>query len=255
MSLFKRKTWARTKPYLGANINFGNPLTQNLKIAYPFNQSGGLIIRNSLSSYYNALASVAAYFTWKSTKFGKGLLCSNNIDAQLITLNHPFVTGTTFTIAGEIVLTSVLNTTQYAAIIVEGSSTNGLYLVGNLGFSYYLAGDNVGIPLATTPGGIRHSFLISVLNGVGTFYYKGVKTGTVSGITSLAFDKMANEPVGSSTLLGTYNYLYLWKRPLTATEAIAIYTRPYSIYTTPREYRIYPAASAYLGPEAIGYAE
>lgn len=222
--------WGNTKPPVGTELDYGDPLTEGLLGALPFNEGAGARAKNSVTHRFDALLPNQTSFTWGQAPPGGRSLRSQPAGTDKVTLREAFTSTITFSIAGRFFLRSI-GAGAYAALFTNSAGTEGLYFTQNLGFNLFFSFDHVfAVP---TPINTSYTFLLSVNAGTANLYTSGkLHETTLLSIPSMQLEVLCNEAF-SSFFDGDYDYLYWWNRALTEMEAERLLHEPYGFYLAP----------------------
>ena len=230
----KTRYYCDTKPPVGSQVNWGNPLSKGLVGCWLLNEGGGGIAIN-LANTKSLAAGVAAGRSL--TREGLKFTASTNIFAvgSAVNLSLPF----TIIIA---MTKKIAVGTSSAFLLVgkHGSSTNYSKLDwfftstapahSNLRYAYY-SGSEQRIDISNQYG------INTPFDTCGCTYDGTNMTGFLNGVRELTAAGTPTNPAanvriglwfgGAGCILTTYKYTYIWQRVLSDNEIRQLYIQPY----------------------------
>lgn len=236
------KRWT-SKPPLGAQVNWGHPLSVGLQCCLLFNEGGGLALKDLANPVRTATINSTSPSTFTACKNGMGLSKPSASGSGYITL-APTLTNLTspFTIETLINLTAVAG---YQTILVSSTGADGLWIhAGKI--DLFNGTDHDGT--ATLAAGKWYHVVATYAGGTAmTYYLNGVRDAAPSDtpVTTVPSNIFSYSGDSTESLNGKMEYFRYWSRPLTASEVNNLYVDPYAMLAaqSPRvKYFVAPAA-------------
>lgn len=224
------------KPYLGAQINWGHSLAEDMIGCWIMNEGSGAIIRDHAIG--NDMDTVNLTPDWVPG----GISCPTNYESFYRNSNivdDRFAWGTgPFTFATRL---KVVNNANYQYLLSLRSVDPGfaLYPSGGTYFPYVYDGGVNGFTSITISYGETSSLVIS-RESTGASKCHGYKNGilgesityssSIAGALSQIVIGNSNPTASDYECAGVIYYIYLWDRALTADEALWLHYEPYAIF-------------------------
>ena len=234
MPFRKSNPWGKTKPPVGSQVDWGDPINSQLFLCYLLGEGAGLLTRDIA----NNSVGVGAEGNFSPGTFGSawvqptsGSPCitgPSNVQLQLPTR--------AVTLAAHIIIGKQGAEQGILKLSENSGGYNMLYLDGNsppkVGFVITTGGSptNVVSTGGYAIGGVL--MVVGVYNGSNmTLYVNGVSNASAAKTGSITYN---TQPIRIGSEEGRYyfggiiNYAYSWRRALTASEVAKLYSAPFA---------------------------
>lgn len=258
----KPNPWGSVKPPVGTPLDWGNPINNGLLGAWLFAEGGGAQVCDSTGHQDGALMASPA---WSVGQLGKSLKFAN-ASSQYVDLG---TTGPICTLTGDCTVSLWFRpngdyTTSQALAICADPTTSNVPFALTLGFTdnkieWWQSGG--GPTLASTRSISTDTWfhVVCTRSGVsGSWALKMYILGALDNSTTSGTDSVAGSAQLCFSRFGGFNSYFLsgwldnvrvWNRALNPTEALLLYSQPFTGYAAPRR-RIISAASG-GGPVSV----
>lgn len=216
----------RRKPVFGTiEIDWAHPLSMNLVACWVMNSNGGLVL--DLVGSNSGTITDPTNTKWAIGSEGLGLQAS----ASASTTKGVTIPGYVYdgsSLSWDTIITPSASTELYGALLTAASS--GIYFTAGSSrmINWFTTGDHTNSTAITL--GTTHHYVMTLNSGgtSGNFYLDGRPDGNITALSNpLTFTGMFNT-VGSFTYDGFCYFQRLWKRTLTAQEALWLAVEPYA---------------------------